>query len=76
MKTNKLEKLNACTEAIEWVKTRKSAIDAWTNCGRGDWMLWLAKRLNVDDRKLTLAKAMCAKQVEHLMTDQRSKDAL
>ena len=39
-------------------------------------MLWLAKRLNVDDRKLTLTKATCANQVRHLMKDQRSLDAL
>jgi len=76
MKTSKLEKLNACREAIEWVKTQKSPTDAWQNCERGDWMLWITKRLNLDDRKLTLAKAMCVKQIEHLMKDQRSKDTL
>ena len=76
METNKLEKLNACEEAIIWLKSQKYASEAWQNCERGDWMLWLAKRLNVDDKKLTMAKAMCAKQVEHLMKDQRSKDAL
>jgi hypothetical protein len=76
MKTTKLEKLHACSDAREWVKTQKSAVLAWQNCERGDWMLWLAKKLNVDDKKFTLAKVMCAKQVEHLMKDQRSKDAL
>ena len=76
MKTTKLENLAACREAIEYVKTCKSAKDAWMNCDRGDWMLWLAKRLNVDDRKLTLTKAACANQVRHLMKDQRSLDAL
>jgi hypothetical protein len=76
MKTTKLERLSACREAREWVSTQKSPTLAWQNCERGDWMLWLAKRLNVDDKKLTMAKAMCAKQVEHLMKDQRSKDAL
>ena len=76
MKTTKLENLAACREAIEYVKTCKSAKDAWMNCDRGDWMLWLAKRLNVDDRKLTLTKATCANQVRHLMKDQRSLDAL
>jgi len=76
MKTTKLEKLSACKEAIEYVKTRKSAVDAWMNCERGDWMLWLAKRLDVDDRMLTLAKATCANQVRHLMKDQRSLDAI
>jgi hypothetical protein len=39
-------------------------------------MLWIAQTLNVDDKSLTMAKAMCAKQVEHLMPDQKSKDAL
>ena len=76
MKTIKLKKLSACREAVKWVKTQKSPTEAWQNCERGDWMLWLAKRIKVDDKKLTMAKAMCAKQVSHLMKDQRSKDAL
>jgi hypothetical protein len=76
MKTSKLEKLSACSEAIEWVATQKNKIEAWQNCERGDWMLWLAKRLDVDDRKLTLAKFKCANQVRHLMTDKRSIDAM
>ena len=76
MKTTKLKKLNACPDAIEYVKTQKSAKLAWENCERGDWMLWLAKKLNVDDRKLILAKARCADQVRHLMKDQRSIDVL
>ena len=76
MKTTKLKKLNACKEAIEWIANQKNYKEAWQNCERGDWMLWLACKLNVDDKKLTMAKAMCAKQVEHLMQDQRSRDAL
>jgi len=76
MKTTKLENLNACSDAMEWVLTQKDYKTAWQNCERGDWMLWLAKRLKVDDKKLTMAKEMCAKQVKHLMKDQRSKDAL
>jgi hypothetical protein len=76
MKTDKLEKLHACSEAIEWVRMQKSIPLAWKNCNRGDWMLWLAQKLDVDDRKMTIAKAMCAKQVKHLMKDQRSKDTL
>ena len=63
MKTDKLKRLNACGDAIVWVKTQKSIPLAWQNCERGDWMLWLAKKLDVDDKKLTMGKAMCAKQV-------------
>ena len=76
MKTTKLLKISACMNARAWVATQKNYKEAWQNCERGDWMLWLGKKLNVDDRKLTMAKAMCAKQVEHLMKDQRSRDAL
>jgi hypothetical protein len=76
MKTKRIENLRACSEAIRWMRTQKNSTEAWKNCEHGDWMLWLAKKLNVDDKKLTMAKAMCAKQVEHLMKDQRSKDAL
>jgi len=76
MKTDKLNRLKACHDAVLWVAKQPNVKTAWENCERGDWMLWLAKKLNVDDKKLTMAKAMCAKQVEHLMKDQRSKDAL
>jgi hypothetical protein len=76
MRTDKLSKLHACSDAREWVKTQKSAVDAWQNCERGDWMLWLAKKLGVDDRKLTMAKYQCAAQVFHLMKDPRSLAAM
>ena len=76
MKTKRLCKFSPCREAVEYMSTQKNSTLAWQNCERGDWMLWIAKKLNVDDKKLTMAKAMCAKQVEHLMKDQRSKDAL
>jgi hypothetical protein len=76
MKIERLEKLHACSDAREYVKTQKSAIAAWENCQRGDWMLWLAKKLNVDDRKLTMAKYHCAAQVLHLMKNSRSLAAM
>ena len=76
METKKLKKLQACEEAVEWAASQKSFSSAWKNCKLGDWMLWLAKRLNIDDRKLTMAKYHCAAQVLHLMNDQRSLDAM
>ena len=75
--SNVLKKLNACEDAVAWsVQYGSNYKKAWDECERGDWSLWLAKKLNIDDKKLTMVKAMCAKQVEHLMKDQRSKDAL
>ena len=71
-----LNKLNACSEAIEWVGD-KSLEQAWNTCHRGDWMLWLYKKLYPDNQKeLTLAKGHCANTVRHLMEDQRSLDAV
>jgi len=77
MKTFKelLIELNACQDVREWAcdRTIEEIIkDSW----RGDWLLWLAKRLQLPLNKLTLAKARCAKTVIYLMKDQRSINAV
>lgn len=75
MKTE-IEKFNPCGDALDFRKEHKSFKDAWENCHRGDWILWIASKLKVDKRTLFLAKARCAKTVIHLMKDQRSIDAV
>jgi hypothetical protein len=73
---DQLSSINACAEAIQWVGERDLQT-AWNECPRGDWMLWLYVRSkNVDQRKLHLAKGYCARTVEHLMKDDRSKKAV
>lgn len=76
METIKLEKTGACSSAISYVRTQKSYVDAWNNCPRGDWMLWIASKLRIDKRLLTLAIGRCAETVLHLMQDKRSKKAV
>ena len=76
MRAIDLVKLHACKEAIDYTSQFKSQREAWDNCPRGDWMLWLASKLHIDKRKLTLAKGKCAETVIHLMKDQRSSDAV
>jgi hypothetical protein len=50
--------------------------DAWQRL-EPDWLLWVATRPGVlTDRELRLFAVFCARQVEHLLTDQRSKDAI
>ena len=66
-----LKKLNACQPAREWADD-KTIEEIWATCHRGDWMLWLARMLNIDKRVLTLAKGHCANTVRHLMKDERS----
>lgn len=70
-----MERLGACQEAVDWAGDRTPE-QAWAECQRGDWMLWYASRIGTDLQTLTRAKVRCARLVEHLMTDQRSLDAL
>jgi hypothetical protein len=71
-----IKKYNPCEEGFDYYKSKKDFKEAWEQCPRGDWMLWTAKKLRVDHRVLTLAKALCAKTVLHLMTDERSVKAV
>ena len=45
-------------------------------CHRGDWLLWLAERVDVERRLLVLAGALCANTVRHLMEDERTTRAV
>ena len=77
MKTFKelLIELRACSIAIEWAedKTIEQVVE---QCHRGDWLLWLAARVDVGIQPLTLAKGHCANTVRHLMKDERSIKAV
>jgi hypothetical protein len=75
MKTE-IEKFNPCLDALKFRRKFSTFKEAWDACPCGDWMLWIAVRLNVDKRKLTLAKGRCAETIVHLMKDQRSRDAV
>ena len=70
-----LIELNACEDAQEWAAD-KTIEEAVNTCQRGDWMLWLAKKVNVGIRPLTHAKGKCANTVRHLMKDERSIKAV
>ena len=63
---NRLKKLNACSEAIEYLRKFKSLDEAWRKCERGDWMLWYAGRLAKSPRSksrklLVLTACKCAR---------------
>ena len=62
----KLEKLDPCHEAIEWLKEQTNRQQAWDDCKHGDWMLWLLGKLSGppkgEKRKpLVLACCECAR---------------
>ena len=44
-----LNRLGACTEAVGWVRGSVMTPAAlWCACRRGDWMLWLAAKAEVN----------------------------
>lgn len=67
-----IQSLYACVKAIEYLETKETFDQAWDDCDRGDWMLWIASRIKVDHKILTKAKAKCALTVHRLMKDERS----
>jgi hypothetical protein len=74
MKTTKLEKLNACSSALRWVSEQKNQQQAWDDCKRGDWMLWLLGKLSGEPeskkrKKLVLTACECARLSLHLVED-------
>ena len=70
-----IEKFNPCREALVFRSQYSSFKEAWEACPRGDWMLWIAQKLEVDLMPMTKAKALCALTVRHLMKDPRSINA-
>lgn len=65
----------ACREGREWAEREcNSLAEVWANA-KPEWLIWVAGRA-LDKRKRVAFAASCAERVRHLMTDQRSKDAL
>ena len=76
----KLQGINACSPAIEWLGDRTEE-QCLAECNRGDWLLWwFFKEKNnegyPDIKTITKVKVECARLVVHLMQDERSKIAL
>jgi len=72
-----LKKFNACEEGYDWaVESCTTMQEVWDTC-KDEWLIWLATDTDcTTDREKHEFGLAAAQQVEHLMTDQRSKDAL
>jgi hypothetical protein len=66
--------LGACKEAIKWVGD-KPRFEVWETCRRGDWMLWVASKKNVDRKLLVLAACDCAELADKYLNDKSREPA-
>ena len=71
-----ISRFRPCRDGKVFYDSCTSFRNMWETCQRGDWLLWVSKKLNVNNRVLTLAKGKCAQTVIHHMQDERSKKAV
>ena len=71
-----LVRLNTCKDARVWAEG-KTWRQVYDTCERGDWLMWLFEKTNPDDKRLkVLVGGHIANTVRHLMTDERSRNAV
>ena len=74
--TEFLDKHDACLDGRVRAAVFASPEDAWQNCTPGD-LIWAATRPCVlTDKELRLFAVFCARSVQHLLKDPRSRDAI
>ena len=71
------DKHKACKEGRDWALENCSSMpDVWDKLP-AEWLVWVATRQGVlTDKELRLFAVYCARSVEHLMADQRSRQAI
>jgi hypothetical protein len=53
--------LRPCSDAASWLATQPTIEQAYLNCHRGDWLLWLAAKLSLPRPLLVQAACDCAR---------------
>ena len=71
------DKHGACQDGREWALANcVDMADAWQRLDP-EWLIWVATRPGVlTDQELRLSAVFCARQAQHLLTDQRSRDVI
>lgn len=65
----------ACQDGREWAEREcNSLADVWAKA-KPEWLIWVACQALAKRKRVAMGAAF-AERVRHLMTDQRSKDAL
>ena len=65
-----LERFGACLVAVDWMNTHGYTLEeAYAACERGDWLLWFAARVGVDQKCLVLVGCECARDALQFVPD-------
>jgi hypothetical protein len=69
---------DACSGGRTWATANCSTMqEAWEKAPYPSWVIWIATRQGVlTDRELRLFAVWCARQMQHLLTDPRSINAI
>ena len=76
--SEKLSRMGACREAVEWSKKYRTDLSAWKACRRGDHMLWYCGKTSGPPdsdsrRKLVLVAAQCAELALPFARDEETR---
>ena len=70
-------KHRACEEGKEWALASCASMKEVWEKAKLEWLFWVATQPSVlTDKELRLFAVFCARQVQHLMTDPRSIEAI
>jgi hypothetical protein len=58
----RIDKFKPCPEGREWLAKQRTPLQAWRNCARADWMLWLIGRSDNADAECK-AIVLCACEI-------------
>ena len=70
--SEQLKSWNACSEKFEWAKDLTWE-QMYLTCERGDWLLWLAGKCEIDHKLLVSSACDCAETVVHLASSKSRK---
>ena len=66
----------ACAEARDWLATQSDPRAAWETCERPDWMIWYARRRDVDPKVFVRIACDCARTVLWLVPEGENRPRL
>jgi hypothetical protein len=71
-----IAKYRPCDEAEKWLRTQPDLQTAWHDA-RPEWFIWAATQKGVlTESEQRLFACWCVRQVWHLLTDERSRNAI